>query len=98
MPWRCKEEFTQKLLEAPESGMGYQLISFGETQEPTHLVLGSQLVVALNEDFNFEEWSFRGQPDENLAVKLSSLESFSKEGRINVFPGSFNQLIGLFII
>jgi hypothetical protein len=98
MPSRCTEKLTKMLVEKPESGMGYQLVSFFGGLKPTHLVFGSQVIIKLGEQINLLEWSFRGKTDESIQGKIMGLTPFDEQRQIvqdeiNVFPRFFlNQI------
>jgi hypothetical protein len=62
----CNAELVARLIKMPESGMGYQLLSFGDHSRPTHVALNAALIVDLREPIEFDllaELSRRSGPE-----------------------------------
>lgn len=79
----CSAELTARLIEIPESGMGYQLLSFEDDPRLTHVVLNAALIVDLRERIDFNLIADVSRRSDTEADYLGTLEQFQIPGVID---------------
>jgi hypothetical protein len=98
---RCAENLTTTLIDLPESGMGYQLVNFNGSAEPTHIVLNGILIAYLSDRSIYDALFLNGIPRDleiasnELNATIRQFNEFPTQSKITLFIRSAPPILGL---